>query len=135
EQVLEAVGSAAPARLAAFHETGELDTAYQPPYPPRFRVHTLRQRGDISFAFRAIPNEVPTFDQLRLPQGVRNLADENRGLILVTGATGVGQTTALVSGAGHHHPTPPAAHRHNRGSDRDPPLRRELHRQPARGRA
>jgi twitching motility protein PilT len=101
EQVLEAVGAAAPARLAGFQETGELDTAYQQPDLPRFRVNAFRQRGDISFAFRAIPNEVPTFDQLRLPQGVRNLADENRGLILVTGATGVGKTTTLASMLGH----------------------------------
>jgi twitching motility protein PilT len=101
EEVLEAVGAAAPARLAAFHETGELDTAYQQPELPRFRVNAFRQRGDISFAFRAIPNEVPTFDHLRLPQGIRNLADENRGLILVTGATGVGKTTTLASMLGH----------------------------------
>jgi twitching motility protein PilT len=97
ELVLNEVGAAAPARLAAFHETGELDTAYQQRGLPRFRVNAFRQRGDISFAFRVIPNEVPTFDQLRLPQGVRNLADENRGLILVTGATGVGKTTTLAS--------------------------------------
>jgi twitching motility protein PilT len=101
ERVLETVGAAAPARLAGFHETGELDTAYQQPDLPRFRVNAFRQRGDISFAFRAIPNEVPTFDTLRLPQGVRNLADENRGLILVTGATGVGKTTTLASMLGH----------------------------------
>jgi twitching motility protein PilT len=101
ERVLETVGAAAPARLAGFHETGELDTAYQQPELPRFRVNAFRQRGDISFAFRAIPNEVPTFDTLRLPQGVRNLADENRGLILVTGATGVGKTTTLASMLGH----------------------------------
>ena len=85
----------------AFHETGELDTAYQQPGLPRFRVNAFRQRGDISFAFRAIPTEVPTFDQLRLPQGVRNLAEEHRGLILVTGATGVGKTTTLASMLGH----------------------------------
>jgi twitching motility protein PilT len=101
ELVLNEVGAAAPARLAAFHETGELDTAYQQRGLPRFRVNAFRQRGDISFAFRVIPNEVPTFDQLRLPQGVRNLADENRGLILVTGATGVGKTTTLASMLGH----------------------------------
>jgi twitching motility protein PilT len=101
ERVLEEVGAAAPARLAGFHETGELDTAYQRPGLPRFRVNAFRQRGDISFAFRAIPNEVPTFDQLRLPEGVRNLAEEQRGLILVTGATGVGKTTTLASMLGH----------------------------------
>jgi twitching motility protein PilT len=101
ERVLEALGAQAAARLAAFHDTGELDTAYQQADLPRFRVNAFRQRGDISFAFRAIPSEVPTFDRLRLPQGVRNLADENRGLILVTGATGVGKTTTLASMLGH----------------------------------
>jgi twitching motility protein PilT len=99
--VLNEVGAAAPSRLAAFHETGELDTAYQQPGLPRFRVNAFRQRGDISFAFRAIPTKVPTFDDLRLPQGVRNLAEEHRGLILVTGATGVGKTTTLASMLGH----------------------------------
>jgi twitching motility protein PilT len=101
ESVLQAVGAAAAARLVGFHETGELDTAYQQTGLPRFRVNAFRQRGDISFAFRAIPNEVPTFDHLRLPQGVRNLAEEHRGLILVTGATGVGKTTTLASMLGH----------------------------------
>ena len=101
ELVLNEIGAAAPARLAAFHETGELDTAYQQPGLPRFRVNAFRQRGDISFAMRVIPDEVPTFDSLRLPQGVRNLAEEQRGLILVTGATGVGKTTTLAAMLGH----------------------------------
>ena len=68
---------------------------------PRFRVNAFRQRGDISFAMRVIPDEVPTFDSLRLPPGVRNLAEEQRGLILVTGATGVGKTTTLAAMLGH----------------------------------
>jgi twitching motility protein PilT len=97
EIFLRDVCATAPARLTAFQETGELDTAYQPAGLPRFRVNAFRQRGDISFAFRVIPSDVPTFDSLRIPQGVRNLADENRGLILVTGATGVGKTTTLAS--------------------------------------
>jgi twitching motility protein PilT len=101
ERVLNEVGAAAPARLAGFHETGELDTAYQRPGLPRFRVNAFRQRGDISFAFRAIPTQVPTFDDLLLPQGVRDLTEEHRGLILVTGATGVGKTTTLASMLGH----------------------------------
>jgi twitching motility protein PilT len=97
EIFLRDVCASAPARLTAFQETGELDTAYQPVGLPRFRVNAFRQRGDISFAFRVIPSDVPTFDSLRIPQGVRNLADENRGLVLVTGATGVGKTTTLAS--------------------------------------
>ena len=51
--VLNTVAAAAPRRIAAFHETGELDTAFQPPGLPRFRVNAFRQRGDISFAARA----------------------------------------------------------------------------------
>ena len=101
EIFLRDVCASAPARLTAFQETGELDTAYQPAGLPRFRVNAFRQRGDISFAFRAIPSDVPSFDSLGISQGVRNLAEENRGLILVTGATGVGKTTTLASMLGH----------------------------------
>ena len=49
------VGALTPRRVAAFQDTGELDTAYQIPGLPRFRVNAFRQRGDISFAFRVIP--------------------------------------------------------------------------------
>src|SRR5436190_4570191 len=101
EEALRLVGSSSPARVAAFERTGELDTAYQPSALPRFRVNAFRQRGEISLAFRAIPAQVPDFDSLRLPAGVARLADERRGLILVTGATGVGKTTTLAAIIGH----------------------------------
>jgi twitching motility protein PilT len=95
--VLAAVADLAPAKLSHFHETGELDIAYTATSLPRFRVNGFRQRGSISFAFRVIPNEVPSFDQLRLPKGVRRVAEEHRGLVLVTGATGSGKTTTLAA--------------------------------------
>jgi len=101
EEVLREVGAAAPARLAAFEETGELDLAYQRPGLPRFRVNAFRQRGEISFAMRVIPSEVPSFSALRLPPGVERLAEEQRGLVLVTGATGAGKTTTLAAIIGH----------------------------------
>jgi twitching motility protein PilT len=101
EQVLELVGVGAPARLAAFRETGDLDVAYQTHDLPRFRVNAFRQRGAISFAFRVIPKHVPTFADLRLPRGVARLADEQRGLVLVTGATGSGKTTTLAAVIDH----------------------------------
>ena len=94
---LEHVCSVAPARLAGFHETGDLDIAYASEGLPRFRVNAFRQRGAISFAFRVIPRTVPTFEQLNLPPGVTKLADEHRGLVLVTGATGSGKTTTLAA--------------------------------------
>jgi twitching motility protein PilT len=99
--VLAAVADLAPAKLSHFHETGELDIAYTTHGLPRFRVNGFRQRGTISFAFRVIPDEVPSFGQLRLPNGVRRVADEHRGLVLVTGATGSGKTTTLAAVIDH----------------------------------
>jgi twitching motility protein PilT len=90
-----------PAKLSHFHESGELDIAYSAEGLPRFRVNGYRQRGSISFAFRVIPNEVPSFEKLRLPTGVQRLAEEHRGLVLVTGATGSGKTTTLAAVIDH----------------------------------
>ena len=101
DSALAIVGAPTPARVAAFHETGELDIAYQSPGLPRFRVNVFRQRGATSLAFRAIPVVVPTFAQLQLPPGVQRLAEEPRGLVLVTGATGSGKTMTLAAMVGH----------------------------------
>jgi twitching motility protein PilT len=101
EIVLHKVTEAVPQKRDAFHETGDLDIAYQADDLPRFRVNAFRQRGAISFAFRVIPKHVPTFEQLSLPKGVRRLAEEHRGLILVTGATGSGKTTTLAAMIDH----------------------------------
>jgi len=95
--VLNKVTQIAPHKRDGFYDTGDLDIAYQDEDLPRFRVNAFRQRGAISFAFRVIPKHVPTFEQLSLPAGVRRLADEHRGLILVTGATGSGKTTTLAA--------------------------------------
>jgi len=101
DAALGIVTELAPAKLQAFHETGELDIAYTSNDLPRFRVNGFRQRGAISFAFRVIPKHVPSFEDLRLPQGVRRLAEEHRGLVLVTGATGSGKTTTLAAMLDH----------------------------------
>jgi twitching motility protein PilT len=101
DSVLAAVTAIAPKRLAQFHESGELDIAYQSGDLPRFRVNGFRQRGATSFAFRVIPQEVPTFEKLGLPPGVPRLAEEERGLVLVTGATGSGKTNSLAAMIGH----------------------------------
>ncbi len=99
--VLDTVAAAAPERLRAFRETGELDLAFEPPGLPRFRVNIYRQRGATSLAFRVIPPVVPTLSQLGLPPGVERLAAEQRGLVLVTGATGSGKTTTLAAMIDH----------------------------------
>jgi twitching motility protein PilT len=97
ETVLDHVTSGLPGRREQFEATGELDLAYSSPELPRFRVNGFRQRGAISFAFRVIPDRIPGFDELRLPPGVARLAGEQRGLVLVTGATGSGKTTTLAA--------------------------------------
>jgi twitching motility protein PilT len=94
---LRIVTTVAPQRYDLFHETGDLDIAYTAEGLPRFRVNAFRQRGATSFALRVIPREVPRFEQLGLPEGIRKLADEHRGLVLVTGATGSGKTTTLAA--------------------------------------
>jgi twitching motility protein PilT len=99
--VLERVTQHSQERLRGFREAGDLDIAYSTLGLPRFRVNGFRQRGSISFALRVIPKQVPTFEQLSLPPGVRTLAEEHRGLVLVTGATGSGKTTTLAAILGH----------------------------------
>jgi twitching motility protein PilT len=101
DAILHTVGKRAPERLEAFKHTGDLDVAYQDGDLPRFRVNAFKQRGHISFAFRVIPKNVPNFELLGLPSGIRMLSDEHRGLVLVTGATGSGKTTTLAAMVDH----------------------------------
>ena len=101
ETVLIGVTERTPHRLEGFRAAGELDTSYMAPDLARFRVNGFKQRGSTSFAFRMIPTAVPGFADLRLPKGVERLAEEQRGLILVTGATGSGKSTTLAAVIGH----------------------------------
>jgi twitching motility protein PilT len=101
EAVLDEVTALSPRRREAFEESGDLDIAFSHPTLPRFRVNGFRQRGAISFAFRVIPSQIPSFTDLGLPSGVKRLSAEHRGLILVTGPTGSGKTTTLAAMLDH----------------------------------
>jgi twitching motility protein PilT len=101
DALIEIVGKRSPERLETFKQTGDLDIAYQDEDLPRFRVNAFKQRGHISFAFRVIPKNVPNFEMLGLPAGIRRLAEEHRGLVLVTGATGSGKSTTLAAMVDH----------------------------------
>ncbi|MGH3050616.1 MAG: type IV pilus twitching motility protein PilT, partial [Gaiellaceae bacterium] len=101
DAVLDTVAAAVPEKARAFRETGDLDLAYQAEGLPRFRINVFQQRGTTAFALRVIPALVPSFDQLGLPDGVERLASEQRGLVLVTGATGSGKTTTLAAIVDH----------------------------------
>ena len=98
---LRTITSLVPNRYEHFNASGDLDIAYTAEGLPRFRVNAFRQRGMISFALRVIPKTVPQFEDLGLPPGVRRLAEEHRGLVLVTGATGSGKTTTLAAMIDH----------------------------------
>jgi twitching motility protein PilT len=88
-------------QFAEFAESGEVDFSYELESVSRFRVNAFRQRGAISIALRAIPFQVRTIDDLGLPEVVRRLAEEPRGIILLTGTTGSGKSTTLAAMIDH----------------------------------
>ena len=85
------------AQKRKFEEESELDLSFGVKGLSRFRGNIFVQRGAVSGAFRAIPFEIKTFDDLGLPPVVRGLSKKPRGLILVTGPTGSGKTTTLAA--------------------------------------
>ncbi len=88
-------------KLAEFAEQREVDFAYAIESVGRFRVNAFHQRGSISIVCRAIPFSIRTIDELSLPPVIRDLADEERGIILVTGTTGSGKSTTLAAMIDH----------------------------------
>ena len=92
---------ASPEILNEFQENGEADFSYQLEGVSRFRVNAFKQRGAVSIALRAIPFQVRTIDDLGLPEVVRRLAEEPRGIILLTGTTGSGKSTTLAAMIDH----------------------------------
>jgi twitching motility protein PilT len=75
----------------------QLDFSYGVPGLGRFRVNVHFQRDSIAAAFRHVPEELRTLEELRLPSSLRDLAMKPRGLVLVTGPTGSGKSTTLAS--------------------------------------
>ena len=78
-------------------EKGELDFAFSVEGFSRVRANVFRQRGSYAAALRILSYDVPTPQQLGIPQSVVNLTTKMRGLVLVTGATGSGKSTTLAS--------------------------------------
>src|SRR5688572_13406528 len=87
--------------LEEFERVGEADFSYQVPGLSRFRVNAFRQRGSTAIVCRAIPFQVRTIEDLGLPEVIRTLADEQRGIVLVTGTTGSGKSTTLAAMLDH----------------------------------
>jgi twitching motility protein PilT len=86
-----------PRQVKEFAEHREADFAIGVPGIGRFRVNIYQQRGTIAYALRAIPYQVKTVGELNLPPVVQEIALRPRGLVLVTGITGSGKSTALAA--------------------------------------
>lgn len=78
-----------------FEEESELDLSFGVKGLSRFRANVFMQRGAVAGAFRAVPFEIKSFEDLLLPPVVKTISDKPRGLVLVTGPTGSGKSTTL----------------------------------------
>jgi twitching motility protein PilT len=88
-------------KLESFRSEREVDFSYSIPGVARFRVNAFVQRGSVSLVCRAIPFQIKTVAELALPPVISELADEERGLLLLTGTTGSGKSTTLAAMIDH----------------------------------
>jgi len=96
-----AVGMMDERQRASFENHHETDFAYSLPGVGRFRVNVFHQRGSVGLTMRRVATERATIEEIGLPPVLRRLADEQRGLILVTGTAGSGKTTTLAAMIDH----------------------------------
>jgi twitching motility protein PilT len=80
-----------------FREHHEVDLAYSIPGLGRFRCNVFQQRGTVGLVLRVIPIVIRSIDELGLPPVLKYIAQEERGLVLVTGTTGSGKSTTLAA--------------------------------------
>src|SRR4029453_1649424 len=85
------------AQRQRFKDAQEVDLAYSVAGLGRFRVNVFQQRGTVGLVLRVIPMQIKTIDELGLPQTLKKIANEERGLVLVTGTTGSGKSTTLAA--------------------------------------
>jgi twitching motility protein PilT len=90
-----------PEQRKKFEADQEFDVAVGVPGLARFRVNLCKQRGTIGASFRLVPTTIPTLEELNLPRVLEGLIQEQRGLLLVTGATGAGKSTTLAAMIDH----------------------------------
>jgi twitching motility protein PilT len=89
------------AQRQKFKDAQEVDLAYSVPGLGRFRCNVFQQRGTVGLVLRVIPMQIRTIDELGLPPVLKKVADEERGLVLVTGTTGSGKSTTLAAMIDH----------------------------------
>ncbi len=84
-------------QIRRFEEKGELDCAHTLEGVARFRIHVYKKHPGMAAAFRMIPHQVPSLDELGLPEVLRKILHHRSGLILVTGPTNSGKSTTLAA--------------------------------------
>ncbi|HEY2570655.1 MAG TPA: type IV pilus twitching motility protein PilT [Solirubrobacteraceae bacterium] len=89
------------AKLDEFAKEHEVDFSFELSGVARYRINAFQQRGVISLACRAIPHKISTIEELSLPDVITELADEERGIVLLTGTTGSGKSTTLAAMIDH----------------------------------
>ncbi|MEN8222926.1 MAG: type IV pilus twitching motility protein PilT [Acidobacteriota bacterium] len=90
-----------PEQKERFKVQHELDMAYSVPGLGRFRCNVFQQRGAVGLVLRIIPTQVKSIAELNLPLILEKIADERRGMVLVTGTTGSGKSTSLAAMIDH----------------------------------
>lgn len=102
EDVHELVGQVAgAAALERLDQDLSCDFSYLVPDVARFRINVFREQGNLCIVARCIPLEIKPFEALGLPDVLREIAEEHRGLVLVTGTTGSGKSTTLAAMIDH----------------------------------
>ena len=84
-------------KLAELERTGSADIALSIPEVGRYRLNIYRQRGSLTVAARRVNTEIPTLKELNLPESLYNLAEFERGLVILSGTTGSGKSTTLAA--------------------------------------
>jgi len=80
-----------------FQKRREMDLALSIAKLGRFRINLFRQRGTTGMALRAVNTRIPSFEELHLPESIKSLAEEHRGMMIITGTTGSGKSTTLAA--------------------------------------
>lgn len=84
-------------RFKQIESIGELDFSASLEDGTRFRVNAYKQKGNYALAIRTINADVPSFEELKLPESIATFTEKHKGLVLVTGPTGSGKSTTLAS--------------------------------------
>jgi len=94
-------------KIKEFESKGEVDFGLGVPKLGRFRANAFRQRGEVSLVFRYVRNEIPSIEELHLPNILQDLVMQKNGLVVVVGATGCGKSTSLAAMIDHRNSNAP----------------------------